>query len=183
MKSRDYYTVIYVGPFGFIKPWTAVRDTLTYSQQFLTQSIIEGIRQKLQVEEILRHKLSFLNYSRQQEQTRPKLIKKPGHNFSIITRGALINPQLTLAFSSKKDALIAYKQHICLCRNEDVLFADKKKKVKKVSEEKFDKIEGFELLFTDKKSDLMVGYNRFDDFAPMYGQLEISDNAIRESVL
>ena len=42
-----YYVVKYAGPFGFIKPWTAVRDASggeTYSQQFLTPSIIEGIR-------------------------------------------------------------------------------------------------------------------------------------------
>ena len=37
------YVVTYKGPFGFIKPWTAVRDGETFSQQFLTPSIIEGI--------------------------------------------------------------------------------------------------------------------------------------------
>lgn len=41
------YVVKYTGVFGFIKPWTAVRDSLTYSQQFLTPSIIEGIEKKL----------------------------------------------------------------------------------------------------------------------------------------
>ena len=37
-----YYVVKFTGPFGFIKPWTAVRDASggeTYSQQFLTPSI------------------------------------------------------------------------------------------------------------------------------------------------
>lgn len=29
------YIVTYKGPFGFIKPWTAVRDGETFSQQFL----------------------------------------------------------------------------------------------------------------------------------------------------
>ena len=43
------YVVKYSGPFGFIKPWTAVRDRKQFSQQFLTPSIIEGIRQKLEV--------------------------------------------------------------------------------------------------------------------------------------
>ena len=42
-----YYTVRYTGKFGFIKPWTAVRDGETFSQQFLTPSIIEGIEKKL----------------------------------------------------------------------------------------------------------------------------------------
>ena len=42
-----YYVVKYSGPFGFIKPWTAVRDSETFSQQFLTPSIVEGIEKKL----------------------------------------------------------------------------------------------------------------------------------------
>lgn len=42
-----YHVVKYTGPFGFIKPWTAVRDSETYSQQFLTPSIIEGMEKKL----------------------------------------------------------------------------------------------------------------------------------------
>ena len=65
-----YYVVKYTGPFGFIKPWTAVRDASggeTYSQQFLTPSIIEGIRQKLEVTEIMRHKLSYAGIDLQQE--------------------------------------------------------------------------------------------------------------------
>ena len=41
------YVVTYKGQFGFIKPWTAVRDEETFSQQFLTPSIIEGIEKKL----------------------------------------------------------------------------------------------------------------------------------------
>lgn len=65
-----YYVVKYAGPFGFIKPWTAVRDASggeTYSQQFLTPSIIEGIRQKLEVTAIMRHKLSYAGIDLQQE--------------------------------------------------------------------------------------------------------------------
>ncbi|HPG73661.1 MAG TPA: hypothetical protein PLM49_05165, partial [Bacteroidales bacterium] len=57
-----YYIVKYSGPFGFIKPWTAVRDAgggETFSQQFLTPSIIEGMRQKLEVSGIARHKLTY----------------------------------------------------------------------------------------------------------------------------
>ena len=62
------YIVIYKGKFGFIKPWTAVRDGETFSQQFLTPSIIEGIEKKLFPEllehngvicKILRHKLRY----------------------------------------------------------------------------------------------------------------------------
>jgi len=177
------YTVRFRGTFGFIKPWTAVRDKLTFSQQFLTPSIIEGIRQKLQVQEIKRHKLSFLKFSKQQEQTRPKRIKKPGSNYSILTRGILIDPILTLGFSGEEDAKRAFEQHICLCRNEDILLPDREYEVQKLSEDKFDEIEGFELHFTDSDEGFMVGYNRFEDFEPMYGRLEITDGAIRDEVL
>jgi len=106
----NLYTVLYKGPFGFIKPWTAVRDELTFSQQFLTPSIIEGMRQKLQVKEILRHKVSFQRFDKQQEQTRPKLIKKPKHNFGILTRGVLINPELLLAFGSNKSTYMSVQK-------------------------------------------------------------------------
>ena len=41
------FVVKYSGQFGFIKPWTAVRDSETFSQQFLTPSIVEGIEKKL----------------------------------------------------------------------------------------------------------------------------------------
>jgi hypothetical protein len=41
------YIVKYTGQFGFIKPWTAVRDEETFSQQFLTPSMIAGIERKL----------------------------------------------------------------------------------------------------------------------------------------
>lgn len=177
------YTVTFRGPFGFIKPWTAVRDELTFSQQFLTPSIIEGMRQKLQVDKILRHKLSFSKFEKQQEQTRPKLIKKPGHNFSILTRGVLINPILVLGFASQEDAKLAFDQHICLCRNEDVLLPDKKLGIQEVNDEEFDEIEGFELKFTDADEGFMVGYNRFNEFEPMYGKLVITDGAIRDEAL
>lgn len=177
------YTVTFKGPFGFIKPWTAVRDELTFSQQFLTPSIIEGMRQKLQVENILRHKLSFALFDKQQEQTRPKLIKKPGHNFSILKRGVLIDPVLVLGFSANEDAQKAFDQHICLCRNEDILLPDKSIGIKEMSEDEFNKLEGFELIFTDADEGFMVGYDRFNDFEPMYGKLEITDGAIREEPL
>lgn len=45
--DKKLFVVKYSGPFGFIKPWTAVRDGETYSQQFLTPSIVEGMEKKL----------------------------------------------------------------------------------------------------------------------------------------
>jgi hypothetical protein len=141
------------------------------------------MRQKLQAKSILRHKLSFSKFDKQQEQTRPKLIKKPGHNFSILTRGILINPELVLGFESKEDAEVAFDQHICLCRNEDILLPDKSAGISALSEEEFDALEGFELKFTGSDKGFMVGYNRFNDFEPMYGELEITDGAIRDESL
>ena len=43
-----YYVVKFTGPFGFIKPWTAVRDASggeTYSQQFLKKVVDLGCLQ------------------------------------------------------------------------------------------------------------------------------------------
>lgn len=177
------YTVTYRGPLGFIKPWTAVRDELTFSQQFLTPSIIEGMRQKLQVDEILRHKLSFVKFSKQQEQTRPKLIKKWGNGFSIIERRLMIEPVLTLGFKSREDAQRALEQHLCLCRNEDVVLPDGERGIKEMSIEEFDDIPGFELRFTGSEDGFMVGYNRFKDYEPMYGSLEITEGAIKNEAL
>ena len=179
----NIYVVKYTGPFGFIKPWTAVRDELTYSQQFLTPSIIEGLRQKLEVREILRQRLSYEAFDKQQEQTRPKLIKKPGQNFSILTRGVMLNPILSLAFKTEEEAQKAFEQHICLCRNEDLLYPNFQEGIKTLPEEEFNKIPGFELYPSDESNGFMVGYDRFNEYKPMYGQLEITEGAIRESVL
>ena len=42
-----YYIATFHGTFAFIKPWSAVRDGETFSMQFLTPSVIEGIEKKL----------------------------------------------------------------------------------------------------------------------------------------
>src|SRR5690606_41280950 len=95
-----YYVVKYSGPFGFIKPWTAVRDSETFSQQFLTPSIIEGIRQKLEVGSVSRHKLTYEGISRQQEVTHTRGWKYQRskklyqRDRSILTRGVMLNPDL-----------------------------------------------------------------------------------------
>ena len=73
-----YFVVQYSGAFGFIKPWTAVRDSETFSQQFLTPSIVEGIEKKLfpqllghkgEILKIKRHRLNYGAMSTQQEKT------------------------------------------------------------------------------------------------------------------
>jgi len=183
-----YHVVKYTGPFGFIKPWTAVRDSETYSQQFLTPSIIEGIEKKLFpemlpkpgiIEKIARHKLSYASMSVQQEVTQAKgwkISKKSAmRERSVLNRGVMINPVLHLAFMNEEDAAVAAKQHICLCRNEDVLLPH----VSAVMEEDaFNEIPGFELRFNMSEESFLVGYNRFDENKPMYGTLEINGESI-----
>lgn len=177
-----YYIVKYSGSFGFIKPWTAVRDSKTFSQQFLTPSIIEGIRQKLEVETIVRHKLSYsaINVQQEQTQTRGWEIKKKEktmiRNQSIIERGVMINPVLYLAFTNKEDANKASRQHLCLCRNEDVLLPDTD--ILEIEESEFDEIEGFELRFGESAKSFLVGFNRFDESKPMYGWLEVTGKPV-----
>lgn len=186
----EYYVVKYTGPFGFIKPWTAVRDGETYSQQFITPSIVEGIEKKLFPEllaingricKIVRHRLSYSAMDVQQEQTHArgweekKKEKRLVRERSIIKRGVLLNPVLYLAFKTKEDAEIASMQHICLCRNEDVLMptAD----VQSFSEKEFNALDGFELHFEQTESSFLVGYNRYDNM-PMYGWLEVKGKPV-----
>jgi len=177
-----YYTVKYKGPFGYIKPWTAVRDSKTFSQQFLTPSIIEGIRQKLEVGSIVRHKLRYSSISVQQEQTQPRGWEKKSktkemvRTASIIERGVIIDPVLYLAFDTEEDAIKASKQHICLCRNEDVLFPDAE--IYAMNENEFNSLTGFELHFEEKDNSFLVGFNRFDNATPMYGWLEITGKPV-----
>lgn len=177
-----YYIVRYSGSFGFIKPWTAVRDNKTFSQQFLTPSIIEGIRQKLEVDSIVRHKLGYSAISVQQEQTQTRgwEIKKKEktmiRNQSIIERGVMINPVLYLAFTTEEDARKASLQHICLCRNEDVMLPDTD--VLEIEESEFNDIEGFELRFGESDRSFLVGFNRFDESKPMYGWLEVTGKPV-----
>lgn len=179
-----YYVVAYEGPFGFIKPWTAVRDKATYSQQFLTPSTVEGMRQKLGVQEILRHRLTYLTLSRQQEVTQTKAwkyntkTKTVGRANSILDRHVLIEPTLYLAFSSQQDAERAHKQHLCLCRNEDIVYPVGE--VQKLTEDEFNRLNGFELRFEKAhKEAFMVGYNRYADNAPMYGWLDMTDKPLK----
>lgn len=191
------HIVTYKGPFAYIKPWTAVRDSETFSQQFLTPSIIEGLEKKLFPEllsakglqgRIVRHRLTYATVSRQQEQTQPRGIKQSPKKItkktktveftrprSILMRGILIDPILYLAFSTKEDAERAANEHICICRNEDVLlpFGESIS----IEESAFDQSDagynGFELRFGRKNDSFIVGYNRFDNNKPMYGWLHI----------
>lgn len=179
-----YYVVKYSGPFGFIKPWCAVRDAgggETYSQQFLTPSILEGIRQKLEVETILRHRLTYASISVQQEMVQAKGWLKKSKMYlrekSILKRGVLVEPTLYLAFKTSQDAQKAFQQHICLCRNEDILLP--REEIEEVTESDFDALDGYELRFEKNEKSFLVGYNRFEDNKEMYGWIQISGNPIK----
>ncbi|OIR12214.1 hypothetical protein GALL_64670 [mine drainage metagenome] len=189
-----YYVVKYTGQFGFIKPWTAVRDSETFSQQFLTPSIIEGIEKKIfpellneiGIQKIISHRLSYSQISQSQEviQTRGWNSTKQGKQLlferpkAIILRGLLLEPILHLAFASLADAEVAYKQHICLCRNEDILFPEEISEVEKNDFENDEILfNGFELVFEKNEKAFLVGYNRLNN-EQMYGWLRIVGNPV-----
>ncbi|HYG37288.1 MAG TPA: hypothetical protein VD908_01660 [Cytophagales bacterium] len=190
----NYYVVKYSGPFGFIKPWTAVRDSETFSQQFLTPSILEGIEKKLfpdllgesymgKILKIKRYRLNYQGIDIQQEKTWSKggilVYKDKGQyktNLGILNRGVMLNPNLYLAFVNKDEANVALTQTICLCRNEDLLFPEF---VSKMNEFEFDEINGFELFFADSSNGFKVGHNRFDNASEMFGELKVFGSPIR----
>jgi hypothetical protein len=180
----ELYILEYSGPFGFIKPWTAVRDEKTFSQQFLTPSIIEGLRQKLGVSAILRHKLMHAGTSVQQERTQSRAFEEKRRDgfrqasraLSIINRGILLYPHLWLAFPTLADAELATEQHICLSRNEDVLLPSPT--IEKITVAEFDRRPGFELLFGRTPNSILTGHNRYEANVPMYGEVKITGNPI-----
>ena len=189
----QYFVVKYIGSFGFIKPWTAVRDGETFSQQFLTPSIVEGMEKKIfpnlletkGIHKIMRHRLNYLGIDVQQERTWSKGGFKAYKdkdkwktNLAILNRGVMIEPHLYLAFENQQDAQKAMGEHLCLCRNEDVMFPSE---LLAMSEYAFDTLEGFELLFDgDEDSLFKVGHNRFDDTNEMFGHLKVFGNPIRQ---
>ncbi len=190
--SEKQFIVKYSGPFGFIKPWTAVRDSETFSQQFLTPSTVEGIEKKLfpellgeaGIKKIKRYRLNYCSIDIQQERTWAKggfsFWKENGvykTNLGILKRGVLIEPNLYLAFSNIEDAQIAADQTICLCRNEDLVHPEW---LKQMSNEAFEEIEGFELIWGNSmEKSFKVGHNRFQNASEMFGKLKIVGNPIR----
>ena len=193
---EKYYVVKYSGPFGFIKPWTAVRDSETFSQQFLTPSIIEGIEKKLfpellsskGISKILGHRLSYDQVSGQQEQiqTRGWNSTKKGKQYlferpnGILLRGVLVNPILSIAFTNRENAETALKQHVCLCRNEDILLPIEIIETDKDSfESDEERFNGFELVFEKTEKAFLVGYDRLST-EQMYGWIRVVGNPITQ---
>lgn len=193
--SNKLYVVKYSGPFGFIKPWTAVRDSETFSQQFLTPSIVEGIEKKLfpellneiGIKKIKGYRLSYDQITPQQEviQTRGWNSTRKGKQFlferpkAILIRGILLNPMLSLAFENKKDAELASTQHICLCRNEDVLLPVDILEIDKADFDDEDRFPGFELMFEENEKSFPVGIDRKTG-KQMHGWLKIIGTPVKE---
>lgn len=196
-----YYIVKYSGQFGFIKPWTAVRDSETYSQQFLTPSIVSGIERKLfpellknddgEIKKIARHRLSYKQISQQQEQIQPRGWNEKGTKknksyerpYAILVRGVLLEPVLFLAFQNSNDAEIAATQHICLSRNEDILYPDDE--ILEIGKDEFDTDEeffsGFELVFEKNEQSFLVGYNRYKQNEKMFGYIKIIGTPVKNN--
>jgi hypothetical protein len=87
----------------------------------------------------------------------------------------LLEPTLHLAFARRTDAELASVQHLCLCRNEDLVFPVEE--IGGMTEAEFDSLRGFELRFgREWPGAFLVGYNRFCGGEPMYGALEIAGN-------
>ena len=182
------YVVTYKGQFGFIKPWTAVRDEETFSQQFLTPSIIEGIEKKLfpellsvsGIHKILRHKLKYDSMDTQQEVTQTRGWQYKNRTFirdrSVLKRSVLLNPVLYIDFEREEDAIVASRQHVCVCRNEDVLLPESEIRI--MEEEQFNLLPGFELRFGESEQSFLVGYNRFNDNQPMLGWIEYNGQSL-----
>lgn len=190
---KTLYVVKYSGSFGFIKPWTAVRDSETFSQQFLTPSIVEGIEKKLfpellaniGISKIKGHRLSYDQISEQQEvtQTRGWNSIKKGKQFqfsrdtSILLRGILVNPVLHLLFDKKEDAEVAMTQHICLCRNEDLLLPMEMVEIE-AGDFDTEAYPGYELVFDKTAKAFIVGYHRVTNEA-MYGWLKVVGTPVK----
>lgn len=189
------HAVKYSGPFGFIKPWTAVRDSETFSQQFLTPSIVEGIEKKLfpdllketGIIKIVGHRLSYAQISQQQEviQTRGWNLTKKGKQMlyerhtSVLVRGILIQPILFLVFDNKDDAIVASQQHVCLCRNEDILMPIEMNEVTQHDFDTQEQYAGYELIFEHNNDSFQVGFNRITK-EPMYGWLKIVGTPVKD---
>lgn len=169
--NSSLYVVEYAGPFGYIKPWTAVRDGETFSQAFLTPSILEGMRRKLGVSAILRHRLSHEGLDRQQEQVQAGgwMSKKVGDGKSLVrgtgvlTRGVMLYPRLHLALGTPEDAAIAASDHLCLCRNEDIVFPVQVdgRSVREMTPNEFGVLRGFETIQDEGPGAIPFGVNRY----------------------
>ncbi len=174
------YITIFKGDFGFIKPWSAVRDSKTRSNYYLSPSILMGIEIKIfpellknengKLNKIMGYRLSFLGTTWQQESTKSINFERKidnrnkNHYFkaqsSIINRGYLLYPELYLIFNNAEDANIAMEQHVCLCKNEDILLPIKMLELNSLEDFNED-YPGYESVESDETKGIYCGLNQY----------------------
>lgn len=181
--------------FGFIKPYNAVRDGSdnakgTYSLNYMPPSMIDGIMKENCFGKIVRSKMSNDNikcgYNLNSEQIKAYsygFIKQKGikghvpklHFNSIHKRYLLTNPEITLAFECKEDALKAVEQPIYVGQTEFILYPNGD--VIEMTEEDFDKITGFECFSSNKEDPeaIYVGNNRQRNNERMYVKIKYTE--------
>jgi hypothetical protein len=175
------YIVKYAGTFGYMKPWSALRDSKTNSNKFLALSNLMGIEQLIFGDvdisnlRIVRHRLDFDGVSFQQETTssvnyeryKPKGNKSGIYKktTSIVGRGVLTNPVLYLCFKNESDARKAFGSHILLSRNEDILFPMELSEVTIVEFDNSEEYSGFESFVCDEvdENSICCGKNRYTE--------------------
>ena len=138
------------------------------------------------INKIQRYRLAYNGMARQMETVQAadytakniegsKAFKRMTRKAGVLHRNVLVDPILYLAFSQASDAEIAAQQHLCLCRNEDLVFPVE---VLEMSEAMFSQLSGFELRFgKELAGSFLVGYNRYHEAEPMYGRLDIFGDA------
>lgn len=169
------YAIKYEGVFGFIKPFTSMRDELINSEKYLYPSTINGIEKKLFnniQNRIIGHRLNFDSLSLQNETTRSIGLVNNRHKNGIVKRYVLINPKLFLFFYNFNDATMASKKSIFLSRNEDILYPNNK--IYKLNENELENIDGFEGVETNENDPegVFVGFNKYTQ-KRQYIKLEI----------
>jgi hypothetical protein len=94
----------------------------------------------------------------------------------IITRGVMLNPVLHLGFATPEDAEIAASDHLCLCRNEDLVFPVDVggHLVRELGSDEFDALPGFETIESDEPGAIPLGVNRYTGEV-MRGRLVVVD--------
>lgn len=202
------YIVTYKGRFAFIKPWTAVRDGETFSQQFLTPSIIEGIEKKLfpemlkevGIHKILRHKLSYDCMDLQQEVTQSRgwksiQIRKAVAPHDTSLKEIHIEKQKGFTRETsilKRNVLLNPSLILAFTSAEDAEHAAKQHiclctlqdillplpNVLEISETEFNQLKGFEFRIGKTIQSFMVGFNRYQKCQPMNGWLEINGQSL-----
>jgi len=177
-----YYVIKYTGDFGFIKPPTANRSGLIFSQNYLTPANIRGIEKFLFPEElyllsdyeprIIRHRVYFRQRIQTVETTHGRgtgLYKGIYRGKATLQRHVLFNLIVHLAFSQEKYAQDAIKHHIHFGAKEHLLFPDKL--ILKMSPLEFKQIKGFEFITNNNHNNsILIGYDRYTQ-QPMTGQL------------